>query len=36
MKYEEKNRFRVHFLIIGKYIVLSSKYRAGVSGVVFR
>ena len=36
MKYEEKNRFRVHFLIVGNNIVLSSKYCSRFGRVVFR
>lgn len=35
-KYEEKNRFRVYFLIVGNNIVLSSKYCSRFVGVVFR
>ena len=36
MKYEEKNRFRVHFLIVGNNIVLPSKFCSRFGGVVFR
>ena len=35
MKYEEKNRFRVHFLIVGNNIVLPSKFCSRFGGVVF-